>query len=247
MGLQFKLEQIKRFLQIDPSNNDLEDVLSLRNEPAELKLQLMENILNFVYHFGMFKDIKPFMESVYLCVKKTVETETDSIKEFDRLLIKNTLTRFIQEYLTYAKLSQKDQVLSYLSDSLQKLQLQPLIINLGLLIKPMYQDEDYLSTIQDLEEIEVTYAFNDETEIQIKKEIDKWLETQNLSLDLQEQLKVKLSEKFENLVESCGLDPNSETCDNLKEEVLEMLNMKLTVLSLMESIPEDEFEPIGIK
>jgi len=30
-------------------------------------------------------------------------------------------------------------------------------------------------------------------------------------------------------------------------EVMEMLNLKLTVLSLMESIQGEEFEPIGIK
>jgi hypothetical protein len=247
MGLQFKFDQIKRFLSISEENRELENIINQRNESVDEKLILMENVLNFVYHFAMFKDIKPFMESVFLCIKKTLQTDTEDIKEFDRLLIKNSLTRFIQEYLTYSKLSQKEQVLTYLSDSLQKLQLQPLIINLGLLIKPMYLNEEYINKVKGFEEVEVMYALNNETEIRIKKEIDEWLETQELSLERQEELRVKLKEKFLELVKECGLDSTSETCMDLKEEVNEMLNMKLTVLSLMDSIPEEEFAPVKIK
>ncbi|MEJ2252021.1 MAG: hypothetical protein P8Y70_17245 [Candidatus Lokiarchaeota archaeon] len=247
MGLEFKFAQIKRFLSIPEGNHELEDSLNQRKESADDKLLIMENVLNFIYHFAMFKDIKPFMKSVFVCIKKTLETQTASIKEFDRLLIKNALTRFIQEYLTYSKLSQKDQVLQYLSDSLQKLQLQPLIINLGLLIKPMYKDEDYINRIKGFEEVEVTYVLNNDSEIQIKKEIDNWLETQDISLEKQEQLRIELTEKFNSLINECGLDKSSISCKNLKEEVIEMLNMKLTVISLMKSIPEEEFSPLKIK
>jgi uncharacterized ubiquitin-like protein YukD len=155
--------------------------------------------------------------------------------------------RFIQEYITYSKLSNKEQVLDFLSGSLERLQIRPLIINLGLLIKPMYQDEEYVEKIKGYQEVEVSYVLNDEEEVQIKKTIDQWLETQEISFDKQEELKLGLQNKFNSLINECSLDSDSQRCKELWNEVQEMLNMKLTVLSLMDSIPEEEFAPVKIK
>jgi hypothetical protein len=169
------------------------------------------------------------------------------MKEFDQLLVKNALMRFIQEYITYSKLSHKEQVLDFLSGSLERLQIRPMIINLGLLIKPMYEDEEYVEKIKGYEEVEVSYVLNNEEEVEIKKAIDQWLESQEISFDKQEELKAGLQEKFQTLVNECSLDSESKTCKDLWNEVQEMLNMKLTVLSLVDSIPESEFEPVKIK
>lgn len=243
--LTFKFDQIKRFLSILEENKDLESIVREWPKPDEFKLKVLEKVLNFVYHFAMFKDIKPFMQSLFLIIKKSFEFNNNSIKEFEQLLIKNSLMRFIQEYITYSKLSQKEKVLDYLTGSLERLQLQPLIINLGLLIKPMYEDEEYVKKIEGYEEVEVTYVLNDEEEINIKKTIDKWLETQQVSLNRQDELQEKLENKFNLLVNKSGLNADSEKCEKLWTEVCEMLNMKLTVLSLMDSIPKEE--AIGIK
>jgi len=243
--LSFKFDQIKRFLSIPEENKDLESIVREWPKPDDFKLKILEKVLNFVYHFAMFKDIKPFMRSLFLIIKKSFEFKNNSIKEFEQLLIKNSLMRFIQEYITYSKLSQKEKVLDYLTSSLERLQLQPLIINLGLLIKPMYEDEEYVKKIEGYEEVEVTYVLNDEEEINIKKTIDKWLETQQISLSRQDDLQESLQNKFDSLVNECGLNADSEKCEKLWTEVCEMLNMKLTVLSLMDSIPEEE--AIGIK
>jgi len=243
--LTFKFDQIKRFLSIPENNKDLESITSEWSKPDEFKLKSLEKVLNFVYHFAMFKDIKPFMKSLFITIKKTFEYNNETIHDFEQLLIKNTLMRFIQEYITYAKLSQKERVLDVLTDSLSKLQLQPLIINLGLLIKPMYQDEEYIKKIEGYDEVEVTYMLNNEQEINIKKSIDRWLDTQQISLSRQNALKEDLKHEFDSLIIQCGLNGDSNECENLWTEVYEMLNLKLTVLSLMESIPEEE--PIRIK
>ena len=153
--------------------------------------------------------------------------------------------RFVQEYITYSNLSQKEEILNFLSSSLERLQLQPLIINLGLLLKPMYSDKDYLSRIKDYEEIEVSYILNDENEIKIKKEIDKWLEIQELSFDSQDALKIQLKEAYDQLVGEYNLSRESESYKKLMKEVEEMLAMRLTVLSLMDSIDES-YEPLPI-
>jgi len=243
--LTFKFDQIKRFLSIPENNKDLESIASEWSKPDEFKLKTLEKVLNFVYHFAMFKDIQPFMKSLFITIKKSFEYKNETIHEFEQLLIKNTLMRFIQEYITYSKLSQKERVLDVLTDSLGKLQLQPLIINLGLLIKPMYQDEEYVKKIEGYDEVEVTYMLNNEEEINIKKSIDRWLETQHISLSRQDSLKADLKNQFDSLINQCGLSGDSNECKKLWTEVCEMLNMKLTVISLMESIPEEE--PIGIK
>jgi len=192
----------------------------------------------------MFKDSQPFMNSVYICVKKTLEIEAD-IDDYDELLIKNSIMRFVQEYISYSNLSQKEAILNFIADSFGVLKLQPLIINLGLLLKPMYKDEEYLKKLQSCEEIEVSYMCNDDDEIELKKEIDKWLEAQAISLDNQDYLKTELKQMFDNLVGQFNIPIESETYLTLLREVNEMLAMRLTVLSLMEV--DDSLDPVAIQ
>jgi len=239
--------EIKSFLSIPDNRFDLEEVVNatFKSESDDTKSKVLGKTLSFITHFAMFKEIKPFMNSVFICIKKTLEIRSENLGDYDELLIKNSLMRFIQEYITYSNLSQKEEILNFLARSLEKLQLQPLIINLGLLLKPMYSDEDYLNKIKDYEEIEVTYILNDENEIKIKKEIDKWLETQELNLDIQDALKEQLIERYDQLVGAYNLSKESESYKKLMKEVEEMLAMRLTVMSLMDSIDES-FEPLPI-
>jgi hypothetical protein len=238
-----KYAEIKYFLSVSDEKFDLDQVI--KNWSEEKKSAVLEKVLKYMNNFYMFKELKPFMNSVYICIKKTLEIEAD-IEDYDELLVKNSIMRFVQEYITYSNLSQKEEILNFLSQSLGKLQLQPLIINLGLLLKPMYSDQDYLNKIKDYEEIEVSYIYNDENELVIKREIDKWLETQDISLDNQDNIREHLKEFFDRLANSYNITVGSEIYTKLLKEVNEMLAMKLTVLSLMDSVDET-FEPIPIK
>ncbi|TXT58172.1 MAG: hypothetical protein BAJALOKI1v1_1730006 [Promethearchaeota archaeon] len=239
-SIQQSCNKIKEFLSIPEDNTELEAIFEERDNTEDFKQDMLDNMYRFIQHFAMFKDIKPFMKSVFVTLKKTLEFQTQSLDDFEELLIRNSLMRFIQEYITYSKISQQEKVLSLLTESLGKLQLGPLIINLGLLIKPMYEDNQYVEKIEEYEEIEVSYVLNSEEEIQIKKQVDKWLETQDISLSSQDQLEGKLEEKYNELISNCGLSGESDQCKKLWEEVLEMLRMKLTVISLMASLPEEE-------
>ena len=184
------------------------------------------------------------MNSVYICVKKTLEIEAD-IDDYDELLIKNSIMRFVQEYISYSNLSQKEAILNFIADSFGVLKLQPLIINLGLLLKPMYKDEEYLKKLQSCEEIEVSYMCNDEDEIELKKQIDNWLEARTISLDSQDNLKIELKQIYDNIIVQFNIPKESETYLTLLREVNEMLAMRLTVLSLMDM--DDSLEPIPIQ
>jgi len=243
--------EIKQFLSISGDNKELEQIIDKSSFSEEEQVVILEKILRFVKYFSMFKDIKPFMEAVYNIILKTIEVKLDSVNDVDKLFVKNTLQRFITEFVNYSRMNNKDTVLDYLSGSLQKLQVQPLILNLGFLLKPMYNDEGYLNKIKGLDDEEVTYVVNTENEIKIKKRVDLWLDTQELSLDHQDELRERLIEEFDsiNMTDKRGISRDSGEYKRLLGEIVEMLSLKLTVLSLMESIPEDSFlpEPLPIK
>ena len=73
-----------------------------------------------------------------------------------------------------------------------------------------------------------------------------WLETQKLDLEKEEELKGKLIVECEQLASEHKLSKESKTYNVLLTEVIEMLAMRLTMLSLMESVPDD-LEPVPIK
>ena len=249
MNLSSVYSEIKQLLSISDERFDLEQLINrhLNTEPEENKLEIIGDILHFVNNFSMFKDIKPFMNSLYTCITKTLEIKSDSVYNFEELLVKNAILHFVQEHINYSKITQKNQVLKYLTDSLEKLEIQPLIMNLGLLIKPMYEDESYISNLNNIKEVEVSYNLTNGTEIQIKSEIDNWLKIQEINLDKQEELQEKLSEELDRLLSKYNLSNASEKSKKLHIEALEMLNMKLTMLSLMEQVSDDSYEPIPIK
>ncbi|MFW9971952.1 MAG: hypothetical protein ACFFDF_17315 [Candidatus Odinarchaeota archaeon] len=249
MDLSSIYSEVKQFLSVSDENSDLEQNINhyYKMEPEENKLEILGDILSFINKFSMFKDIKPFMNSLYSCINSTLEIRPESIFDFEELLMKNSIMHFIQQYINYSKITQKDQVLEFLTDSLEKLQKQPLIMNLGLLLKPMYQDQNYLKSLENLNEVEVKYNISNNIDIQIKEEIDKWLETQDINLNKQEELRENLQKEFQNLVSKHNLAINSEKLKKLEIEVMEMLTMKLTIESLMDYMQEDSFEPIPIK
>ncbi len=249
MNLSSVYSDIKQFLSISDENFDLETTINLyfKSEPDENKLELLADILSFINYFSMFKEIRPFMNSLYNCINNTIEFTTDSMKDFEELLIKNSILHFVQEYIDYSQLTHKRKILRFLSDSLEKLQVQPLIINLGLLLKPMYQDREYIDHLDKIKETEVTYILDNEAEIQIKEQIDNWLKSRNINLDNQEQIKEHLKHEFDGLIFKYNIKQNNEIYKRLQMDILEMFSMKLALISLTILTSEDSLEPIPIK
>ena len=249
MDLSSLYSEVKQLLSIPDKNIDLEETINqyYKTEPDENKLEILGDILSFINKFSMFSDIKPFMNSLYTCINNTLEIKPESIFDFEELLMKNSIMHFINEYINYSKITQKDQVLEFLTGSLEKLKKQPLITNLGLLLKPMYQDQKYLDDLENLKEFEVEYHSNNNVDLKIKQQIDKWLATQVIDLNNQDELKYNLQKEFQNLISKHNLGTNSEKAKKLEIDVLEMLAMRLTMKSFMEHMQEDSFKPIPIK
>ncbi len=249
MNLSSVYSDIKQFLSISDDNFDLEKTVNLyfKSEPDENKLELLADILSFINYFSMFKEIKPFMNSLYNCINNSIEFTTDSMKDYEELLSKNSILHFVQEYIDYSQLTYKRKILKFLSDSLEKLQIQPLIINLGLLLKPMYQDREYVDYLDKIKETEVTYILDNEAEIQIKEQIDNWLKSRNINLDNQEQVKEHLKHEFDSLILKYNINQNNEIYKRLQMDILEMFSMKLALISLTIFTSDDSLEPIPIK
>ncbi len=245
MSFDIMYFEIRDFLSMNEKQFDLKYVID-NNFKSEEQIKILEKILIFIRYFTIFKDNNAFMKSVYNCIVKTLEIKMESLNDFNELLIKNTLMRFVQEYLDYAQIGQKDQVLNLLTSSFEKLGIQPLIINLGLLLKPMYSDDVHIDKMAKIEEVEVVYALNDKIALEIKKEIDIWLNQQALNLEQQDALQDKLLEELNRIIKVYKLSQNSESYKMLKIEAIEMFSMKLTMLSLMESIDNGSCEPVPL-
>ncbi len=247
MDFESKYVEIRQFLSISELEFNLDEKIDEFFDSDSLKMEILSIITQFIYYFSIFKSIKPFMNSVYYCIENTLDLRVESVSDFKELLVKNALMKFVQEYTNYAQLTQKRQVMKLLLDSFEKLQIQPIIINLGLLLKPMYQDKDYLDRTNKNKEVKISYSLLNESEIKIKTTIDEWLKVQALALNNQDEVRTELRKKYEDLASNFNIIKGSDIYNKLFKEIMEMLSMRLTMISLMESISDDSFEPIPIK
>ena len=239
--------EIRQFLSIPDENFDLYKIINQSYESDKAKSRILEIILDFINKFSMFKEIQPLMSSLYCYIRQSVEEKSKNNKQFEQAIIKHSLMGFIKEYLDYTDVQQKKKVLEFLTESLGKLALEPMIVNLGLLLKPMYQDEDYLNTLKTTTMEEVSYLEDGDKEKEIKNIMDKWIESQALDLENQDKLNEKLLEELIKLSKEFDMKVDSELFRNLTLDIKDMLALKLTVLSLMGGISDESIEPIPLK
>ena len=247
MDFESKYIEIRQFLSVSELEFNLDKKIDELFDSDNLKMEILSKITQFINYFSIFKNVKPFMNSVYYCIETTLEIGVESVGDFKELLVKNALMRFVQEYIDYAQLTQKRQVLRLLSDSFEKLQIQPIIINLGLLLKPMYQDKAYLDRANNTKDVKISYSLLDDIEIKIKTIIDEWMKAQVITLSNQDKIKTELRNKYEDLASNFKITKNSDIYLKLFTEVMEMLSMRLTMISLMGTISDDSLAPIPIK
>ena len=247
MDFESKYIEIRQFLSVPELEFNLDKKIDESFDSDSIKLEILSKITQFINYFSIFKNIKPFMNSVYYCIETTLDIGVESVGDFKELLVKNALMRFVQEYIDYAQLTQKRQVLRLLSDSFEKLQIQPIIINLGLLLRPMYQDKAYLDRANNTKDVKISYSLLDDIEIKIKTIIDEWMKAQVITLSNQDKIKTELRNKYEDLASNFKITKNSDIYLKLFTEVMEMLSMRLTMISLMGTISDDSLAPIPIK
>jgi calcineurin-like phosphoesterase family protein len=111
----------------------------------------------------------------------------------------------------------------------------------------MYQDKAYLDRANNSKDEEISYSLLDEIEVKIKTIIDEWLKVQVITLTNQDKIKTELRKKYDDLASNFKIIKYSDIYLKLFTEVMEMLSMRLAMISLMESISDDSFAPIPIK
>ncbi|TFF89693.1 MAG: hypothetical protein EU548_06820 [Promethearchaeota archaeon] len=261
--IEYKLLEIQAFLSIPDEKFKLKQLLQTYYPSPQVQSIILSRILSFLYKFQLFKEVEPFMMAVYSNIYKTLEVEIKNLEEFEFILVKISLTGFIQDYVNFMKIHDKEKVFEFLTQSFGKLGLEPLIINLGLLLKPLYQEQVKLEPLEALdiekeepqlaelteiaEEIEEVQILVDTAPKLIKEGVNDWFEAQVLDLDSQDLLREKLKIFYDDMAEIYDIKQNSELYNQLLVEVNEMLSLKLTVLSLMESVSDTSFNPLPIK
>ncbi len=81
------------------------------------------------------------------------------------------------------------------------------------------------------------------TEIRLKYEVDKWIKSQKLDPSRQDFLMNQLNGILGGLAIKFDIDTTSEAYKELEIECQEMLNMQLTVLSLMSELGDEDLSP----
>ncbi len=237
------LDSIRSFLDVSKNDHRIsENLESVFCEDQEIQ-KAIKIIDTFVNYFSLFKDIEYLKKEVVDCILNTLEI-CGKIDELMDSLLKTMLFSILELVLDYSKIKgDKDKVLKTLSTSLEVLAPSALIINLGTLAKPVFQDEDYQAKKAQEEQIEVQEIEQSEIAQKIKAEIATWIETQALSLDQQNHLHSIVEGKVNALAEEQGLKKDSKEYNNILVEAKEMINLKLTAMSLVMDLGDEDLSP----
>jgi hypothetical protein len=233
------LEDLSLFFE-DPSlSTTIERDLSENFKDPQSQEVGIQKISEFVLYFSLFQGLKAIRTELHRSILDSIEM-AENVSDLSELMQKTILLRFVEIYVDNAQLEQKDKILNILSSSLETLAPGPLFLNLGLLVKPVFQDAEFQQKQETQEEKEIIYTEEytpiASYDVEIKHAIDAWIHAQQLDLDTQEQLHNNLSEQFNQECESRGVTPR----EDLLLQCQEMLSMQLTLVSLQMSLGDDD-------
>ncbi|HMF32069.1 MAG TPA: hypothetical protein VKK79_11670 [Candidatus Lokiarchaeia archaeon] len=233
------LEDLSVFFEDPALSAVVEQDLTENFKDPKAKEEGIQKISEFVLYFSLFQGLKALRAELHRSIRDSIEM-AENVADLSELMQKTILLRLVEIYVDNARLEQKDKILNILSSSLETLAPGPLFLNLGLLVKPVFQDEEFQQKQETQEEKEIVYAVEytpvSSHDVEIKHAIDNWIRSQQLNLDSQEILHLSLKNQFEQECSTRGVTPR----DDLLMQCQEMLNMQLTIVSLQMSLEDDE-------
>lgn len=239
-----KVEEIVNLLG-NPVSGD--DYLNMLNVYPSFKVPfIIDETRNFLNYFSTYLRGEEFQKRVFEIIQISYEI-CDLVDNIPDVLLKTSFVNLLELYLDYSQIERKDEMLNYLTLSFDSLAPGPKILNLCLLVEPVLKSNQYLFDRGKLAEFEVIYAPMTSTEIRLKNEIDKWIKQQQLDLNKQELLTSQLSSVLRNLATKYGVNMETEAFQELLIECQEMLNMQLTVVSLMNEMGDEDLSPKPLK
>ena len=200
-------------------------------------------IKTFCQYFMMFQTQTALMKVVYEVIDSTFEI-IDNLQDLEDLLVKSITLRIIEIFIDYSKLEgDKDKVIKTLSTSLDILAPAPLIINLGMLVKPVFNDPEFVAQMATQEVEVVAVIDNSEIAQEIKGGVDRWINMQSLNLDSQDELLSFVEAEVIKLGSEKGFDLASSEFSNLLLECKEMVNLKLAAMSFLMGFDDEDLSP----
>ena len=237
------LQRVRIFLNLSDKDARISNGVCDSFKDSSDRLKALETISTFVGYFQLFNDLDYLKKEVQECIVGTLEICSNMNELMDSLL-KSTLFSILELVLDYSKIKgDKDKVLKTLSTSLEILAPSALIINLGTMAKPVFEDKDYQAKKSQEEQVEVKEIEQSDIAQEIKAKIASWIETQQLSLEQQGELHKQIEQKIAKLAEEKGLEKASKEYQNIIVESKEMVNLKLTAMSLIMDFGDEDLSP----
>jgi hypothetical protein len=224
-----------------------DDYLSLLNVYPSFKIPfIIDETRKYLNYFSTYLRGDEFQKRVFEIIQISYEI-CDLVDNMPDVLLKTTFVNLLELYLDYSKIENKDEMLNYLTLSFDNLAPGPKILNLCLLVEPVLKSREFLLDQTKLAEIEIVYAPMTNTELKLKTEIDAWIKHQQLDLNKQDFLSNQLTSVLRNLATKYGVNMETDAFEELQIECHEMLNMQLTVVSLMSELGDEDISPKPLK
>jgi hypothetical protein len=191
----------------------------------------------------MFRNLKELLKVIKETITQSFDM-SENVNDFGDMLVKSILLRIIEIYLENSKImADKEKILKTLSTSLEVLAPSALIINLGLMVKPIFSDPTYLEKKSKEDQVSINVVDRSDIALKIKSSIDQWIKSQTLNIDMQDEIKDKMVKEFIDLSKKFGLESTSPHYQQILLESTEMLNMQLTAISLMMDFGDEDLSP----
>jgi hypothetical protein len=220
-----------------------DDFLTLLNIFPAFKVSfIIEETRKFLNFFSTYLREEEFRKRIFEIIQISYEI-CELIDNIPDVLLKTTFVNLLELYMDYTQIQRKDEMLNYLTLSFESLAPGPKILNLCLLVDPILNSKEYITDQSRLAEFEVVYVPMTRAEIQLKQEVDKWIKSQTLDPMKQDFLLSQLTSLTRALAIKLGISTSTEEYQELEIECREMLNMQLTVLSLMSELGDEDLSP----
>jgi hypothetical protein len=207
---------------------------------------LVNKTKEFLGYFGSFLRNHEFQVRAFDILKISYDI-CESPEDIMDIFLKTSILNLIQIYLNYSKIEAKEAVLNILGSSFGKNMLPgPQILNVCLMVDPIFKGKEYLQDKNKTEETAVTYAEKAAVERNVKAEIDKWIKAQEIVVEKQDLLIANLKSQLKTIAESKGFNVNSDRYQDLELECVEMLSMQITSLALMAELDDEDLSPVPI-
>ncbi|MBD3353272.1 MAG: hypothetical protein GF364_17460 [Candidatus Lokiarchaeota archaeon] len=212
--------------------------------------EVIDLSIKFLNYFGKYLNHNEFRKELYDVLKSSYDICED-IGDLTDILLKTTILRLIEIYLSYSSISgnAKESVLNILGSSFGMLDPAAQIINVSLMVDPIFNDPEYKKQKAKREEKVVTYKEIQEisdVEKQYKEEIHQYIKTLTIDLDKQNEQLETLRARSKEIGQSLGLDLSSKQYRELEEQSVEMLTMQMTSIALLGEFDDNDLSPISI-